>query len=119
MQKILTHFGEMSLKGKNKRAFERQMSANLKRLLKPKKVNRQYGRMLLDMEEVTEEHLELLALIPGVRNFAPVYVAEFDLDSIRAVAKQAVTEAYGNVAGRRFRLRFRVTRWAIDPRAGG
>jgi thiamine biosynthesis protein ThiI len=66
MQKILIHFGELALKGKNRSAFERQMAANLRRLLKPKKVFRQHGRMLLDMEEVTEEKLELLALIPGV-----------------------------------------------------
>ena len=104
MQKILIHFGELSLKGKNKSAFERQMGLNLKRLLKPKKVIRQYGRMLLDVEEVTEELLERLALIPGIRNFAPVYVAEPNLDSIRDVAKQALTETFGDVTGRGFRL---------------
>jgi len=107
MQKILIHFGELALKGKNRSAFERQMAANLRRLLKPKKVFRQHGRMLLDMEEVTEEKLELLALVPGVRNFAAVYVAEPNLDSIREVAKQAVVETFGDVTGRPFRLKGR------------
>lgn len=126
MQKILIHFGELALKGKNRSAFERQMAANLKRLLKPKKVFRQHGRMLLDMEEVTEEKLALLALIPGVRNFAPVYVAEPDLDSIRKVARQAVTETFGDVTGRRFRLkarrsdkRFPLTSPEINLEVGG
>ncbi|MDX8403953.1 MAG: tRNA uracil 4-sulfurtransferase ThiI [Mariprofundaceae bacterium] len=126
MQKILIHFAELSLKGKNRRSFEQQMARNLKRLLKPKKVIRQYDRMLVDMEEVTEEKLELLSLIPGVRNFAPVYVAELELDSMREVAKQAVTEAYGDVTGRRFRLsarrsnkRFSMTSPEINLEVGG
>jgi thiamine biosynthesis protein ThiI len=126
MQKILIHFGELALKGKNRSSFERQMAANLRRLLKPKKVFRQHGRMLLDMEEVTEEKLALLALIPGVRNFAPVYVAETDLDSIREVAKQAVIETFGDVTGRPFRLkarrsdkRFPLTSPEINLEVGG
>ncbi len=126
MQKILIHFGELSLKGKNKSAFERQMAANLRRLLKPRQVIRQHGRMLLDMEEISEEKLDLLALIPGVRNFAPVYVARPDLDSMRDVAKQAVTETYGDVSGRRFRLqarrsnkRFPLTSPEINLQVGG
>ena len=126
MQKILIHFGELSLKGKNKGVFERQMGTNLKRLLKPTKVTRQFGRMLLDMEEITEATLERLALIPGVRNFAPVYEAELTLDSIREVAKQAIVEAFGDVTGRRFRLsarrsdkRFPLTSPEINLQVGG
>jgi len=126
MQKILIHFGELALKGKNRGAFERQMGRNLKRLLKPEKVTRQYDRMLLDMDEITEETLAHLALIPGVRNFAPVYVAELELDAIREVAKQAITEAHGDVTGRRFRLsarrsnkRFSLTSPEINLQVGG
>jgi len=107
MQKILIHFGELGLKGKNRYAFERQLGNNLRRLLKPQKVHRQHGRMLLDFDEVSSETLDYLALIPGIRNFALVYVAESDVDSMRAVAKQAVTETFGDVAGRRFRLNAR------------
>jgi len=126
MQKILIHFGELSLKGKNKGVFERQMGTNLKRLLRPKKVTRQFGRMLLDMEEISEATLAHLALIPGVRNFAPVYVAEANLDSIRDVAKQAISDAFGDVTGRRFRLtarrsdkRFALTSPEINLQVGG
>jgi len=107
MQKILIHYGELGLKGKNKSAFERQLGSNLKRLLKPKKVTRQFGRMLLDFDEVSKEQLEHLALIPGIRNFALVYVAESTVESMQQVAKQAVTETFGDVAGRRFRLNAR------------
>jgi len=107
MQKILIHYGELGLKGKNKYAFERQLGSNLKRLLKPKKVHRQHGRMLLDFDEVSQEQLEHLALIPGIRNFALVYVAESSVESMQQVARQAVTETFGEVAGRRFRLNAR------------
>ncbi len=107
MQKILIHFAELSLKGKNKYKFENQMGANLRRLIKPKKVIRQHGRMLLDVETVTDEMLEHLALIPGVRNFAKVEVAEPEVDSIRAVAKQLIIDTFGDVKGKRFRLNAR------------
>ncbi len=126
MQKILIHFGELSLKGKNKGVFERQMGTNLKRLLKPKRVTRQFGRMLLDMEEISEATLERLALIPGVRNFAPVYVAEPTLDSIREISRQAIRETFGDVSGKRFRLtarrsdkRFPLTSPEINLQVGG
>jgi len=107
MQKILIHYGELGLKGKNKYAFERQLGSNLKRLLKPQKVHRQHGRMLLDFDEVSQEQLEHLALVPGIRNFALVYVAEPDVESMQQVARQAVTETFGDVTGRRFRLNAR------------
>jgi len=107
MQKILIHYGELGLKGKNKSAFERQLAANLRRLLKPNKVTRQYGRMLLDFDQVSPEQLDHLALVPGIRNFALVYVAESEVAAIQATARQAVTETFGDVAGRRFRLNAR------------
>ncbi|MBL4775382.1 MAG: tRNA 4-thiouridine(8) synthase ThiI, partial [Mariprofundus sp.] len=72
MAKILFHFGELSLKGKNRSTFERKMAQNIKRVLKPGlKPNgfyREHGRMTADVEEINDELLDLLALLPGIRN---------------------------------------------------
>jgi len=51
--------------------------------------------------------LRFLALIPGIRNFAPVQVAEAELDSICEVAKRAMTQALAGASGRAFRVEAR------------
>ena len=109
MPKILFHFGELSLKGKNRSNFERQMANNIRRVLKPvlalNGLHQEYGRMLADVEHVSEALLEHLALIPGIRNLSVAHQAELSLESIQQVAKAAVLADFGeNVAGRPFRV---------------
>ncbi len=108
MQYILLHFGELALKGKNRGQFEKKLATNIKRLLHPVSIRRDYGRMLLEFEQVDEALLAYLALIPGVRNFSLVHQAELKLESIQEVAAGAVREAFGDadgsVAGRPFRV---------------
>lgn len=108
MKYILLHFGELALKGKNRGQFEKKLATNLKRLLHPASIKRDFGRMLLEFEQVNEALLEYLALIPGVRNFSLVHQAELNLESIQEVAAQAVREAFGDkdgqVAGKTFRV---------------
>ncbi|MDQ6969506.1 MAG: tRNA uracil 4-sulfurtransferase ThiI [Mariprofundus sp.] len=109
MAKILFHFGELSLKGKNRSTFERKMAQNIKRVLKPVlKPNgfyREHGRMTADVEVITDELLDLLALLPGIRNFSVVHECEPELAAIQAAAKAAVLEDFGeDVAGTPFRV---------------
>ncbi len=109
MAKILFHFGELSLKGKNRSTFERKMAQNIKRVikhvLKPNGFYREHGRMTADVEEITDALLDLLALLPGIRNFSVVHECEPELEAIQAAAKAAVLEDFGeNVAGRPFRV---------------
>ncbi|MBN4073382.1 tRNA 4-thiouridine(8) synthase ThiI [Mariprofundus ferrooxydans] len=109
MAKILFHFGELSLKGKNRSTFERKMAQNIKRVLKPVlKRNgfyREHGRMTADVEEISDELLDLLALLPGIRNFSLVHECEPELATIQAAAKAAVLEDFGaDVAGKPFRV---------------
>ncbi len=109
MAKILFHFGELSLKGKNRSTFERKMAKNIKRVikpvLKPNGFYREHGRMTADVEEITDELLDLLALLPGIRNFSVVHECKPDLEAIQAAAKAAVLEDFGeNVAGKPFRV---------------
>jgi thiamine biosynthesis protein ThiI len=109
MPKILFHFGELSLKGRNRSNFERQMAYNIKRVVKPvlspNGFLREYGRMVADVESISDELLEHLALIPGIRNLSVAHEAELSLESIQQVAKEAVLADFGeDVAGRPFRV---------------
>lgn len=103
--KILIHTGELFLKGKNRKVFERKLVANLKHLFKPTHILRQQGRMLLDFDVLTEDLLEHLSLTPGVRNFAVVHECDTSLDAIRETSIKAIHAAFGaQVAGKRFRV---------------
>lgn len=126
MPYILVHYGELSLKGKNRSHFERKLAANLKRLLKPVRVERRHSRMLMQVEHLDEALLDYVALIPGIRNFAPACQAERSVESMQQVAKQVVTDAFGDVKGRRFCVttrrgdkRFPLTSPEINYEVGG
>jgi len=109
MPKILFHFGELSLKGKNRSTFERRMAQNIKRvlgpLLKPGGFHREHGRMTADLESVSDELLDYLALIPGIRNFSVAHECELELAAMQQTAREAVLSDYGpDVAGKPFRV---------------
>jgi len=117
MAKILFHFGEMSLKGKNRKLFEKRMARNirgaLKGVLRPDGLHREFGRMVADVTEVPDGLLDHLALLPGVRNFSLVHEAERSIESMQQIALRAVQEDYGSdVAG----MPFRVTSRRSDKR---
>ncbi len=126
MKKILIHFAELSLKGKNKRTFEKKMADNLKRLLKPKHIIRKHDRTILEMETIDDALLDYLALIPGISNFAVMHEAKSELDDMRAVAERVVRETFGDVSGKSFRLkakrsdkRFALTSPELNFEVGG
>ncbi len=109
MAKILFHFGELSLKGKNRATFERRMAQNIKRVLKPVLTpggfHREHGRMTADVSAISEALLEHLALIPGIRNFSVMHECALDLASIQETARAAVLADFGDdVAGKPFRV---------------
>jgi len=107
MQKILIHFAELSLKGKNKRVFEKKMAENLKRLLKPVRVIRNHDRNIVEMEHVDDAVLDYLALIPGISNFAVMHESESELDAIRDVALRVMKETFGDMTGKSFCVKSR------------
>ena len=45
MAKILIHYGELTLKGRNRHLFERRLAANLKALTGASRIERQHGRL--------------------------------------------------------------------------
>ena len=85
------------------------MASNIKRVVKPvlspNGFHREYGRMVADVEQISDELLEHLALIPGIRNLSVAHEAELSLESIQQVAKAAVLADFGeDVAGKPFRV---------------
>ncbi|GAV20786.1 thiamine biosynthesis protein ThiI [Mariprofundus micogutta] len=109
MPKLLFHFGELSLKGKNRATFERRMAENIKRVvkpvLKPGGFHREHGRMTADLESISDELLDLLALLPGIRNFSVAHECALDLEAMQETAKAAVLADFGpDVAGKPFRV---------------
>ncbi|MDQ6950844.1 MAG: tRNA uracil 4-sulfurtransferase ThiI [Mariprofundales bacterium] len=127
MTRILIHYGEISLKGKNRRWFENKLAASLKRLCGAKMVEQQYGRMLLQVERADEALLEHLALIPGVRNFARMESSAAELSAMQQCAADAVLERFGSgIAGTAFRVscrrsdkRFPMTSPQVNLEVGG
>ncbi|ATX79078.1 thiamine biosynthesis protein ThiI [Mariprofundus aestuarium] len=109
MPKLLFHLGELSLKGKNRSVFERRMAQNIKRVIlpviKPGGIHREHGRMTADVESVSDELINLLSLIPGIRNFSVAESCELDLAAMQEAAKAAVLADFGpDVEGKRFRV---------------
>jgi len=85
------------------------MAKNIKRVIqpviKPGGIHREHGRMTADVEAVSDELINLLALIPGIRNFSVAESCDLDLAAMQEAAKAAVLADFGpDVEGRRFRV---------------
>lgn len=107
MNYILLHYAELSLKGKNRREFEKQLAANIKQLFRPLKIIREHERMLVQLESVDEALLQHFALIPGIRNFALVHACEPTIEAMQQTAEKAIAEAHAQPQGKRFAVRAR------------
>lgn len=107
MQNILIHFAELSLKGKNKRFFEKKMVDNLKRLFHPERIVRQHDRMIMTVEHADDAMLDYLARIPGISNFALMHEAASELNAIREVSVQTIQAHLGDVHGKSFCVKSR------------
>ncbi len=107
MQYILLHFGELALKGKNRGSFVRQLSNNLRQLLKPASLRSEYGRMLLGFEQVDDDLFAYLALIPGIKNFSLVQRVDNTVEGMQILAESMLRAQYGTVQGRSFAVRSR------------
>jgi len=109
MAKILFHFGELSLKGKNRHLFEKRMARNIRKALKavllPDGLHREHGRMVAEVSETPPGLLDHLALVPGIRNFSVARETELSIEAMQETALQAVREDFGeDVSGRPFRV---------------
>lgn len=73
---LIIHYGEITLKGRNRHFFERVLAENVRRALQELDpvVTRQYGRLTVEFayeqEHIEERVDEALNMVPGVANYA-------------------------------------------------
>lgn len=94
---ILIRFGELALKGKNRKNFENRLQENIKRQMKdlPIKFERTFGRMYLylngaDYEEVSHR----LHNVFGISSFSPARKSSLDIEEMKRVALQSITSLH-------------------------
>lgn len=92
MYYILVRYGELTLKGKNRNVFERQLLKNIKSQLKEYGLTIHKDRNRIYIDEVSEEIVDdvrsYLQIIPGIHSFAVATVCDNDMDTIKDVALQ-------------------------------
>ncbi|MBT9253246.1 MAG: tRNA 4-thiouridine(8) synthase ThiI [Brockia lithotrophica] len=114
---LLVRYGELALKGKNRRDFERVLHAHVRRALEglaPVRIRRTFGRMYIHgPEPVLVEAARRLERVFGIFSFSLARRAENDLEAIRAAAL-AVLRA--EVARRPGVRTFKVSARRTDPR---
>lgn len=90
---ILIRYGELALKGRNRKRFEQQLAANIKRKMKGLnvKIERTYGRMYLHLNgEDVQEVSKRLKTVFGIKSFSPALKVGLDVDEIKQAALQAI-----------------------------
>ncbi|HKM39391.1 MAG TPA: tRNA uracil 4-sulfurtransferase ThiI [bacterium] len=93
---ILARYGEIGLKGKNRRMFENRLIKRMEQSLTGlplQNIRRTYGRIYLTMVGETEEALRRLTHVFGLVGVSPTVSAGLDLDQIKTAAVEAMKEA--------------------------
>ncbi|MCY3036563.1 MULTISPECIES: tRNA uracil 4-sulfurtransferase ThiI [Aerococcus] len=94
--KIMIRYGELSVKGKNKRRFINRLAENIRQIFSdyPQvKVSEQFDFMFIELNGVDKEIvIDRLQYIFGIQSYSPVYEIDRDFDLLKEVAKQVVKE---------------------------
>jgi tRNA uracil 4-sulfurtransferase len=83
---ILVHYGELALKGKNRRLFESKLIENIKKV-GGKRFRRLEGRLV-----VIGGDINYLKNVFGIHSFAPAYKVEKDLEAIKELVLEKIGE---------------------------
>lgn len=103
---ILVRYGELTLKGANRKVFVSQLRSNVKRALMPLqgyKVKANRDRMYIELDDNAEieEIMERLSHVFGIHSISPVLKIEKTIDAINA---QAIQFAENYHAGETFKI---------------
>ncbi len=106
--KLVVHYAEIGLKGRNRPRFEARLRANLERTLRPvgpARARSLYGRLLVELPEPVEQSRvrELMAGVFGVAWFAPVRVVDAELEPIERAVDELVAKCEFETFGVRAR----------------
>jgi len=108
---ILIRYGELALKGKNRKAFMNALRRNIKEQIKVDMgfspiINDYEGRWFLDLNgHEPEEFYDSLNHVFGIYSYSPVRYTTLEMDDILQVALEEFKVAMGN----REKVTFRVT----------
>ncbi len=84
MKYIYLKYGELTLKGKNKKTFINQLTSNVKKALEQFNIvfKKQYDSSMIQVNDESEfdKILNVLKTIPGISLIIPAYVVERDFD---------------------------------------
>jgi thiamine biosynthesis protein ThiI len=110
MQRVyLVKYGELSLKGQNRRQFESRVEAEIRRKLPglEMRFQRERGRLYVQVPEGQEKALEAaLGRTFGIVGFAASLVVPQDMEAVRAAAG-ALADALAAQRGSRFKIEAR------------
>lgn len=109
---LLIRYGELSLKGRNRNVFIRQLKKNMKTALhglESVEIKAERDRMFLQAEDAQDmaEVMERLPKVFGIHSFSPVLKCDPTMESIYETALQAV--GADETAGKSFKVEIRRT----------
>lgn len=97
---ILIRYGEISLKGKNRKIFEKILVKNMKDGLQDLgrfQIDRTFGRVFLrNAGEHVDEIVNRLVQVPGIVSVSPVIRTSLDIESAKEMAFQVLDDALPN-----------------------
>jgi len=98
-QYIICHYGEIALKGKNRKIFEGKLVENIKRAIDPslyKKVKRIEGRILIELkdryQEKEKEIEESLKNVFGLTSFSFAFLTEQKIEALQKKTLESIKE---------------------------
>lgn len=122
---LLIRYGELSLKGKNRRVFENILLENIRKKLESVEhgpLTQTFGRIYLATNGNWRELAERLQSVFGIVSVSPVLKRDLDLDDIKAGAVAVVADTEGKtfkVETRRSNKAFPLTSPEISKVIGG
>ncbi|MCJ8009602.1 tRNA uracil 4-sulfurtransferase ThiI [Lederbergia wuyishanensis] len=96
--RILIRYGEMSLKGRNRKHFVQKLKKNIKFILRKFKnirIESEWDRMYVQLNgEPVEQIIGGLKKVFGIQSFSPAIKTEKNIDAIRDAALHIVNQAH-------------------------
>lgn len=93
---ILIHYGELSTKGKNRKMFQQKMAEQIRlktKHLEKVRIISNHDFMFVQWKEASYEEISnIIAKIPGISRFEPVYRVEKNLEAIKKLAVEIFNE---------------------------
>ena len=96
-QLILIRYGEIGLKGKNRREFEDKLIRNIKKSLhrsgiEGSEVYKTHGRIYVKAKHSLTQIVEILSKVAGIVSFSPCIQLPLDMDIVKETALRDLTE---------------------------